>query len=213
MFSPRPAPAQAAGPDKGIRRYHGLERRRLICHTTLWELGSWRAAGSWSKVSCERLGPSQLHRGLGSGPPSSRPFFARTARVPTLCDSDELSMCSVAPNISPRPPDPKTQPGEEANAIPAKRFCCCRCQWRALSMLPLLPLLARPSLSPAAGARWVSRALHPEASEVPPWGPEAACMRLRGVSRQARWPQEAWSIIWPTAEGTCPKSMATEAAT
>lgn len=86
-----------------------------------------------------------------SGPPSSRPFFARTARVPTLCDNDELSMCSVAPNISPRPPDPKTQPGEEANAIPAKRFCCRRCQWQALSMLPLLPLLARLSLSQRLG--------------------------------------------------------------
>lgn len=40
-----------------------------------------------------------------------RPYYAVPHRVPTLCDNDELSMCSVAPNISPRPPDPKTQPG------------------------------------------------------------------------------------------------------
>lgn len=24
-------------------------------------------------------------------------------------------------------------------------------------------------------------------------------------SEQARWAKKAWSIIWPTAEGTCPK--------
>lgn len=90
-------------------------------------------------------------------------IFARTARtahrVPTLCDNDELSMCSVAPNISRRPPDSKKkkdQQREEANTIPAKRFCCC-----CFSMA--VPF-------PSVWGFGVSRALHPSQS-----GPTMRC--------------------------------------